>query len=93
MFPHIADNTSILYIGKTVDNMSRKVTLNAHQLSSKHIACMSIYECKQKPEQGLIEKSMSKVEAQEVERYEKLFSTAFAVIKQNQPYSDYPFFM
>ena len=24
MFPHIADNTSVLYISKTVDNMSRR---------------------------------------------------------------------
>ena len=49
-------------------------TLNAHQLSSKLIACMFKYKQKHKSKVPL--KSLSKVEAQEVEGYKKLFNTA-----------------
>ena len=37
-YPLLADNTSVLFIGKEVD---RRDTLSAHQLSSRHIACFS----------------------------------------------------
>ena len=39
-YPQLADKTSSLFIGKKVE---RKDTLTTHQLSAKHIACMSKY--------------------------------------------------
>lgn len=92
MFPQTADTTSALYIGRSEDSLLRKDTLTAHQLSSKHVSCVSKFEYKQKPtKQGPIEKSLAKVEMHEIDRYKKLFNTAYAVIKHNRPYTDYTF--
>ena len=92
MFPQSTDTTSALYVGKSSGTLLRKDTLTAHQISSKPVSCVSKYEFKQKPsKQGPIEKSISKVEMHEIDRYKKLFNTAYAVIKHNQPYTDYTF--
>ncbi|XP_051789853.1 uncharacterized protein LOC127529646 [Erpetoichthys calabaricus] len=72
-YPLIADKTSTLFTGKKVD---RKDTLQSHQLSVKHIACMSKHESKSKKKVGSIEKAFSKVERLEVERYARLFNAA-----------------
>ncbi|XP_067656447.1 zinc finger protein 862-like [Haliotis asinina] len=87
---HPEDTTSGLYVGKSVD---RKDTLTAHQMSARHISCLSKFEGQQKKNttDGALSKAFSKVEEKEVERYKKLFNTAFAVVKHGRPYTDYPF--
>ena len=65
-----------------------KGTLKAHQLSSKHGSCVSLYDFQQKPsKKGQIEKLLVKVETHDIERYEKLLNTAYAVMKHNQSYT------
>lgn len=87
-YPQIADKTSGLYIGKGI---TRRDTLTSHQLSSKHVSCCLKHDSVNKKKTGPLEKSFSKVEKSEVERYEKLFNTAYAVAKHNKPYTDFSF--
>ena len=92
MFQESADTTLALFMGKSPNTLLRKDILMSHQLSSKHVSCVSKYEFKQKPSNhGAIEKSLSKVELHQIEKYKKLFNTAYAVIKHNRPYTDYTF--
>ena len=89
-YPQLADKSSSLFIGKKLD---RKDTLQTHSTSAKHIACFSKQEKQNTSTKktGAIEKAFSKVEQSEVERYKKLFNTAYAVAKHNCPFTDFAF--
>ncbi|CAC5403928.1 unnamed protein product [Mytilus coruscus] len=86
--PTLADQKSTLFVGKVVD---RRDTLTAHQLSAKHQACQLRETNKIKQVSGEMDKALAKVNQSEVYRYEKLFNTAYSVVKNNRPFSDYSF--
>lgn len=86
--PDIADQKSGMFIGKIVD---RRDTLSSHQSSAKHAACLMKDSNKSKQVTGLMDKAIAKVHDHELNRYEKLFNTAYAVAKNNRPFSDYTF--
>jgi hypothetical protein len=89
-YPQLADqrSDSNLFVGKVVD---RRNTLLSHQMSSKHQACQmrGIAKCKQGT--GDMDRALAKVNQAEVEWYEKLFNTAYAVAKHNRPFTEYNF--
>lgn len=82
--PDIADQKSGMFIGKIV---GRRDTLS----SAKHAACLMKDSNKSKRVTGLMDKAIAKVHEHELDRYEKLFNTAYAVAKNNRPFSDYTF--
>jgi hypothetical protein len=73
-----------MFIGKIV---GRRDTLS----SAKHAACLMKDSNKSKQVTGLMDKAIAKVHRHELNRYEKLFNTAYAVAKNIRPFSDYTF--
>ena len=89
-FPTYADKNSGLFEGMV---LKRRDTLSAHNQSTKHVLCQTKYDQKNgKKVTGKIDVAFAKVDQSEVERYNKLFNTAYAIAKGNKPYSDYPLY-
>ena len=66
--------------------LKRKDTLSLHNTSAREISCQTKYDQKKGKKSDI---DFAKVDQTAVDRYNKLFSTAYVIAKNNKPYSDY----